>query len=45
MPFAVIGSEPLLAVTGGTLVVVGIVLGVALAIYAVYWMIFRVGKD
>lgn len=39
-----IGSAPLLAMNG-TLVVVFVVLGVVLAGYAIYWMIFRVGKD
>ena len=40
-----IGSAPLLAWKGGTLVFLGIALGVVLAIYAVYWMIFKCGKD
>jgi hypothetical protein len=29
----------------GTLVVLGCLLGVAFAIYAIYWMIFKMGKD
>jgi hypothetical protein len=40
-----IEAAPLLAVRGGTLVVVGVVFGIVLALYAVYWMIFKVGKD
>lgn len=39
------GSEPLLAYQIGTFTVVFIVFGAALAAYAVYWMIFKVGKD
>jgi hypothetical protein len=35
----------LLAYQVGTLTVVFIVLGVVLAGYAIYWMIFKVGKD
>jgi hypothetical protein len=41
---SVIGSAPLLAMNG-TLVVVFVVFGAALAGYAIYWMIFKVGKD
>jgi hypothetical protein len=29
----------------GTLVVVGVLMGVALAGYAIYWMIFKLGKE
>ena len=39
------GSVPLLAYQIGTFTVVFIVFGAALAAYAVYWMIFKVGKD
>ena len=47
MPFvsSVIASAPLLAYRIGTLTVVFVVLGVVLAGYAIYWMIFKVGKD
>lgn len=47
MPFvsSVIASASLLAYRIGTLTVVFVVLGVVLAGYAVYWMIFKVGKD
>ena len=46
MPFAhgLIGSAPMLALSG-TLVLLGLVLGAVLVIYAIYWMIFKVGKD
>jgi hypothetical protein len=40
-----IGSVPLLAYQIGTFTVVFILFGVVLAGYAVYWMIFKVGKD
>ncbi len=38
--------EPMLALGRGALiiVVVGLVMGIGLAIYAVYYMIFRLGK-
>ncbi len=42
---SVIASASLLAYQIGTLTVVFIVFGVVLAGYAVYWMIFKVGKD
>ncbi len=47
MPFvsSVIASTSLLAYRVGTFTVVFIVFGVALAGYAIYWMIFKVGKD
>jgi hypothetical protein len=47
MPFvsSVIASASLLAYRIGTLTVVFVVLGVVLAGYAIYWMIFKVGKD
>jgi hypothetical protein len=38
-------AAPLLAYRTGTLVLVGVVLGVVLAIYAIYWLVFRAGKD
>ena len=42
---SVIASASLLAYQIGTFTVVFIVFGVVLAGYAVYWMIFKVGKD
>lgn len=42
---SVIASASLLAYRIGTLTVVFVVLGVVLAGYAIYWMIFKVGKD
>jgi hypothetical protein len=33
------------AVRGGTLVVVFVVLGAVLALYAIYWLVFKAGKD
>jgi hypothetical protein len=47
MPFvsSVIASASLLAYRIGTLTVVFVVLGAVLAGYAIYWMIFKVGKD
>ena len=42
---SVIASAPLLAYRYGTLTFLFIGLGVVLAGYAVYWMIFKVGKD
>lgn len=40
-----IASAPLLAWVGGTIFFLAIVLGVGLAIYAIYWSIFKMGKD
>jgi hypothetical protein len=40
-----IESVPMVAWMAGTLVVLGCVLAVAFAIYAIYWMIFKMGKD
>jgi hypothetical protein len=40
-----IGSAQLLAWKGGTIVILGAVLGVGLALYAIYWLVFRAGKD
>jgi hypothetical protein len=47
MPFvsSVIASASMLAYRVGTLTVVFVVFGAALAGYAIYWMIFKVGKD
>lgn len=47
MPFAQgsIGFEPMVAWITGALVVVGCVLLFLLAAYAIYWMIFKMGKD
>jgi hypothetical protein len=39
-----IGSGPVLAVRPGTFVVVGIVLGAVLVVYAVYYFFFKLGK-
>lgn len=39
------GSVPLLAYQIGTFTLLFIGLGVVLAGYAIYWMIFKVGKD
>jgi hypothetical protein len=46
MPFAnsLIGFAPMIAWIAGTLMVVAIVLGGVLAIYAIYWIIFKMGK-
>jgi len=35
----------LLAIRGGTIVIGGLILGVVLALYAVYYLVFRAGKD
>jgi hypothetical protein len=43
--FSLIASAPLLAYRYGTLTFVFIGFGVVLAGYAVYWMIFKAGKD
>jgi hypothetical protein len=41
-----IESTPMVAYAAGTFVVVGLcVLAAALVIYAIYWMIFKVGKE
>jgi hypothetical protein len=47
MPFAhsLIESAPMLAFRAGTFVVLGLILGGVLVIYAIYWMIFKMGKD
>lgn len=42
---SVIAAASLLAYQVGTFTVVFIVLGAVLAGYAIYWMIFKVGKD
>lgn len=34
-----------LAIQAGTIFLIGAILGVVLAIYAIYWLIFRAGKD
>jgi len=34
-----------LAIQAGTLFLIGAILGVALAGYAIYWLVFRAGKD
>ncbi len=39
------GSVPLLAYQIGTFTVLFIVLGVVLTGYAIYWLIFKVGKE
>ncbi len=40
-----LGSGPMVAWMAGTLVVLAMVMGVALAIYAIYWLIFKMGKE
>ena len=35
----------LLAIRGGTIVIGGLILGVVLALYAVYYLVSRAGKD
>ena len=35
----------LLAIRGGTIVIGGLILGVLLALYGIYWMIFKAGKE
>lgn len=47
MPLApsLIAFASMLAIPGGTLTVVFIVLGGVLALYAIYWMVFKAGKD
>ena len=40
-----IDSGSLLAIRGSVIVIGGLILGVALAIYAVYYLVFKVGKD
>lgn len=39
-----IGSVSMLAYVPGSLIAVGVVLFGLLAIYAIYWIIFRMGK-
>jgi hypothetical protein len=38
-------SSGLLAIRGGTIVIGGLILGVVLALYGIYWMIFKAGKE
>jgi hypothetical protein len=45
MPFALGSVAPMLAYKAGTLVIVAVILGVVLAIYSIYYLIFRIGKD
>jgi hypothetical protein len=47
MPVAQSFIDPgaLLAIRGGTIVIGGLILGVVLALYGIYWMIFKAGKD
>jgi hypothetical protein len=42
---SLIASASMLAYRVGTFTVLFVVLGGALALYAIYWMIFKVGKD
>lgn len=46
MPFVQgsIESVPMVAYIPGLLIAVGVVLFAVLAIYAIYWIIFRMGK-
>ncbi|HEU4356302.1 MAG TPA: hypothetical protein VFT27_12000 [Actinomycetota bacterium] len=39
------GVAPLVALTPGTLIAIGVVIGGLMAIYAIWWLIFRMGKD
>jgi hypothetical protein len=39
------GPTPLVAFTPGTLIAVGVVIVGLMAIYAIWWLIFRMGKD
>ena len=39
------GFMPVVAFTAGTLIAVGVVIFGLMAIYAIWWMIFRMGKD
>lgn len=39
------GVTRLVAFTPGTLIAVGVVIGGLMAIYAIWWLIFRMGKD
>lgn len=34
-----------LAIQAGTFVLIGVVLGGVLALYAIYWLVFKAGKD
>ncbi len=37
---------PMLAIRiGGTIIFLGAMLGIVLAAYAIYWIIFKMGKD
>jgi hypothetical protein len=38
-------SVPVVAWVQGTLIAVGVVLFVALAVYAIWWIVFRMGKE
>ena len=38
-------AETPLAIQAGTFVLIGVVLGGVLALYAIYWLVFRAGKD
>ena len=38
-------ESALLAIRGGTIVIGGLILGVVLALYGIYWMIFKAGKE
>jgi hypothetical protein len=46
MPFAQgsIGFVPVVAVIPGWLIAAGVILFGVLAIYAIYWIVFRMGK-
>ena len=47
MSVALVPAEfvPLVAWVQGTLIAVGVVLFVALAVYAIWWIVFRMGKE
>jgi hypothetical protein len=42
---SVIDAGAVLAIRGGTIVIGGLILGVVLALYAVYYLVFKAGKD
>jgi hypothetical protein len=43
--FPALGFTPVVAYTAGTLIAVGAVIVGLMAIYAIWWLIFRMGKD
>jgi hypothetical protein len=43
--FAALSFTPMSAFAPGTLIAVGVVIVGLMAIYAIWWLIFRMGKD